>query len=382
MKQHHLASLLHYARYRLACSEPGAWRDIFKLAANLFRTDSSQSVSEAFRKLATLSAREKKWALSRACIDQFGLDLGWLIRHIGESVDVSERVFALFENPENVRARIHSVIDLEAGDFSVKSSLVTGGVISVACFRHCVRLPDGQSIILFEKVFNPSRRTFSFRREVDVHAIVEGDAILAPRFFGACSQDGIDSVFYEFIEGEPLAFSRFHETCRELVVSLWANSEKLVWDAAGKQKAGLTQGDVVLKYFSACRKAQASGVDTPLASMGDDVLRQYDSLPLFVMHGNFSLSNILVCGERNYLIDWDKWFLARVGYGFDVAGDDDFQALCGGDVTAFDVAVVALNLPPNAVLFNVAVYNVARLSNMSGQRCLAAESFVVKFLQS
>lgn len=338
-------------------------------------------MSEAFRKLATLSAREKKWALSRACIDQFGLNLGWLARHIDESVDVSERVFAVFENPENVRARIRSVIGLEASDFSVKSSLVTGGVISVACFRHCVRSSDGRSMILFEKVFNPSMRASSFRREVDVHGIVKGEAILAPRFFGACSQDGVDSVFYEFIEGKPLAFSRFYETCRELLLSLWANSEKLVWDAASKQKTGLTQGDVVLKHFSACRKVQAGGADTPLSSMADDVLRQYDSLPLFVMHGNFSLSNILVCGERNYLIDWDKWFLARVGYGFDVAGDEGFQALCDGDVAAFDAAVVALNLPRNAVLFNVAVYNVARLSKTSGQRCLAAESFVVKFLQ-
>lgn len=228
-------------------------------------------------------------------------------------------------HPDFVRQRLAPHLDMEAWSIGDIGD-VRGGLIGARNLRITLRnRSDAAVLTLFEKVYSEHDRSKAVM-ETALFEDVDSQALLSPRFHGAYAHDNFDSLFFDFIDGAPVADARSHRL--RAVRTLWnaRPTERLV------KKYGHRLVPLIGRYTD---RPQFARLGTELGMrnhrlfdtrrmLEDDLPRILSDAPLCVMHEDMRPQNFLTAraSGTTYLIDWEKWNIRPVGFGLRLRADE------------------------------------------------------------
>lgn len=281
----------------------------------------NDSLDDYHRKIREL-AKKKAWSAAQEiykCMSKEKDDAveGHLIRQVKRvngSLGEFKRCYIYMDNRIN---RLSSIkLDLDFSKvFYLGTEVVSGGLISICCFKHIIILESGEVIRIFEKVVLPERKK-SVERESLLFDKLEAEVLLAPKYYGYVENHGFYSIFYEYIDGTGLGSSDFYNKRFDICCNLW--------QIPVSEFDGIIDVDyspeVIDHYISALNTSNFSAFSFRDLSDLRAILTIFRSklleLPRCVVHRDFAYGNVMVGVDGEpYLIDWDKWGISYVGDG-------------------------------------------------------------------
>ena len=146
---------------------------------------------------------------------------------------------------------------------------------------------DGQSFILKE----------SSARELEIYRAMSGKSPHVPLVFGETVWRGKPWILMEDLQGKNLSDPTRDELA--LAVDALIDLQRPTWNSSGKLGESMEESLTLRRI----RRRYLPGIGLKLAF--DRVMREYRTAPTALGHDDLLPQNVLICGDRAVLIDWE-----------------------------------------------------------------------------